>query len=64
MYEVTIEEHKVTVEVTLCVPRHLPNVDGAGLMGIGGGSCDAFVELVCEDKTQKSTVKNNNQEYN
>ncbi len=54
-------DHKVEVivEVTLCAARNLPNVDGGGLMGIWGASCDAFVELACKDKTLKSTVKKN-----
>ena len=45
------------MEVTLCSARHLPNVDGGGLLGSWGGSCDAFVEFVCGGKTQKSSVK-------
>ena len=39
------------VEVTLCAARHLPNVDGAGLMGILGVGCDAGVQLVCKEHT-------------
>jgi hypothetical protein len=42
-------DHKV--EVMLCAARHLPNVDGAGLMGILGVGCDAGVQLVCKEHT-------------
>ena len=48
---ILIPSHKV--EVTLCAARHLPHVDG------WLGKCDAFVEFVCKDQTQKSTVKKN-----
>ena len=41
------------VHVTLYSARHLPH--DAGFMS----SCDAFIELVYKDKTQKSTVKKN-----
>ena len=44
---------RIAAVVTLFSARHLPHTDGMF------GTCDAFIELVCKDKTQKSTVKKN-----
>jgi hypothetical protein len=54
MKQEPVSDHRAhKVEVTLCAARNLPHVDG------WLGKCDAFVEFVYKDKTQKSSVKKN-----